>query len=335
MNAMEFLTGKLPAADPVTVADVGAMGGVARKWNALGERCRILAFEPDPREFAKLRNTDRVTYINYLLAEKSQPQTFFISRNGGMSSISQPNLELLGEFENVNRFDVVDRHEIPAVRTSSFDDVVHEYELPDLDFVKLDTEGSELGILKGSTKKVLPQIFGLQIEVEFIEKCKNQPLFRDVDAFLNTQGFQLMDLRRQFWKRKDFFDYQGKGQIVFGDALYFKRFDCFFEQLKGRDNAAAGRNKVYKCAAVCLVYRMFDVAVSLVRRGKDQGFLSSEESQAAEDTIKAASRQGDLPQFPGRQTMYKIFNRITNRLKPSSYLGWSDSDRVIGNIADR
>jgi Methyltransferase FkbM domain len=54
-----------------------------------------------------------------------------------------------------------------------------------VDAIKLDTQGSELDILRGATH-VLPTVSLIDIEVEFNELYDGQPLFCDVDRFLVT-----------------------------------------------------------------------------------------------------------------------------------------------------
>ena len=66
------------------------------------------------------------------------------------------------------------------------------------DFVKLDTQGTELYILEGMQHTLKRAIFGVEVEVEFIEMYKNQPLFNEVDIFMRKLGFHLFDLKKYF-----------------------------------------------------------------------------------------------------------------------------------------
>ena len=38
-------------------------------------------------------------------------------------------------------------------------------------------------------------IFGVEVEVEFIEMYQDQPLFNEVDSFMRERGFYLFDLK--------------------------------------------------------------------------------------------------------------------------------------------
>ena len=92
----------------------------------------------------------------------------------------------------------------------------------EIDYMKIDTQGSELEILKGSTN-FLDGIIGLEVEVEFVEIYKGQPLFPEVNEFIQSHGFSLIDMKRTFWKRRVRDAGDGKGQIIFADVLYFKQ----------------------------------------------------------------------------------------------------------------
>ena len=55
--------------------------------------------------------------------------------------------------------------------------------------VKIDTEGSELEILKGATKS-LQHILGLEVECEFFKLREKQPLFSEIQKFLENYDFE-------------------------------------------------------------------------------------------------------------------------------------------------
>ena len=328
------LADKIDARYPFTLVDVGAMGGIARKWDVLGKAVKVVAFEADERECSKLVSSGRIQYLNFLVHGKKEDVNFHISRASGKSSIFPPNMPFLSQFPGVERFEVVNQMHFSKEKVRSFDDLFLEGFLKDLDFLKLDTEGSELSILQGGRSKMLPQVFGVQLEVEFIEKCQGQPLFRHVDEFMAAQGFVLMDLRRQFWKRKKFLDYVGKGQMVFGDVLYFRSIESLKDNLAMLKDVDFRKSKIYKSVLVCMVYKIFDYAVDVAQMAFERQWLSKEELDHIVQSIKSCVRLNDGIYFPGRQLAYKVAWRLAEMLQPKSFLGFADGDRHIGNIRD-
>jgi len=315
--------------------DVGAMGGLPRKWLPLANYMDVIGFEPDLREFNMLvnRNNTGIKYFNYALSDKSSNFVYYITQGHGKSSIYKPNTDILSHYEDAQRFCVIKEDRLTSSRVKGLDFLFEENFVNDLDFIKLDTQGSELLILKGGEEKAIPKIFGMQIEIEFIEMYKGQPLFRHVDEFLDAKGFTLIDLRRQYWKRKDYYQYRGKGQLIFGDALYFKKIDVFFNEMSMLKDKECVRAKVLKSIIVCVVYKMFDYAVSLAKLGAKHDYFDVDECKKVISMIKNLSQKG-VPLGMHLGKIYPLVNLILKKFKPPSYLGWADGDPEIGNVKD-
>jgi len=314
--------------------DVGAMGGIPLKWSGMMGAMKVIAFEPDLREFYKLKSNDKIKYLNYVLHDKSEDLKYYITAGHGNSSIFKPNVDILSQYDDEERFQVIKESVISSTRVRNLDSIIEEDDLADIDFIKIDTQGSELNILKGAQKKVIPKILGIQIEVEFIEMYKNQPVFRDVDEFMDKNGLQLMDLRRFYWKRKDFCNYNGKGQLIFGDALYFKKLNVLFQGLSEINDKLYGRSKIFKSILTCLVYKMFDYAVSIANLGLRLKYFNKDECESVISEIQKYSAKGNFLDFCLNFKLYDMISLILKKVKSRSYSKWAHSDREIGNVKD-
>ena len=113
-----------------------------------------------------------------------------------------------------------------SMTMDSLDELSQSLALPQCDFLSLDTQGSELDILKGA-EITLNSCVGLQLEVAFAEVYKGQPLFNDIDVYLRSKGFV-------FIKFKGFQEYaplvtgvesRGEKMQVFADAIYLRSSD--------------------------------------------------------------------------------------------------------------
>jgi len=333
-TCLEFCLNNVKEKSSFTLVDVGAMGGIPEKWKSLVGSIDIIAFEPDEREFSKLKDHKNIRYYKNVLHSASDEVVFHISSDPGKSSIYKPNTRFLSQFENVSRFDIVDRKIFPKDQVKSLNSVVEDNQINDVDFIKIDVQGNELAVLEGCQKNVLPKLFGIQLEVEFIEHYENQPVFRDIDKFLSENGFQLVDLCRSYWKRKDYYDYPGKGQLTFGDALYFRTADGMKMQKDLLKDKIDIPSKIYKSILTCVVYRMFDYAVFLANFAVRENIISEEQCHLIKETVRGESKRGYFPNFWGKEFVYKVLNRITEKMIPKSYLGWADRDRMIGNVRD-
>lgn len=317
---------------PFVYIDIGAMGGIQRKWLPFADHMQTIGFEPDPREFKNLVDTGHMRYFNYALDKRSEDLAYYITKGHGKSSVFKPNIDLLSDFEDVERFDVVGEEIVPAARVKALDFLMKENLVNDADFIKIDTQGSELRIMEGAGA-ILRKIFGAQIEVEFVEMYKGQPLFRDVDGYLDSKGFALMDIKRHYWKRKDFYKYRGKGQLIFGDALYFKKIDIFCGEICAGSSGdpVYAKAKILKGVLICVVYKMFDYALSLAKSGLLHGRIDKDEHARISGLIKKCAQKG----IPSRINLWKVYgalNSLLQKFKPAS--GWAEADGFIGNVED-
>ncbi len=309
--------------------DVGAMGGISLYWKQLLNHCHVIAFEPDEREFIKLKSDAHITYLPYALYHSSQDLRFYISRDQGKSSIYPPNMALLKDFPDDQRYETIQEIEFSREKVKSLDEALATAGIKEVDFIKIDTQGSELDILKGA-KANLDLLCGVELEVEFAPLYKGQALFRDVDAFMDEKGFQLMNLRRSWWKRKKYTGYIGSGQLVFGDALYFRKIDSLLNALKQKDQAVRTA-KIIKAATISMVYRLPDYAIDLLDQANAKGWLEVSQFQQLSGLIRKEASSWGMPGLWGRSLLAKIFNRCAEMVRPASHLGFSDADRFIGN----
>jgi FkbM family methyltransferase len=211
------------------VLDVGARGEAAQPFREVASLVDVVGVEPDREECDRLRSDGTIagfrstTFLPIGLGSVPGRQTLHLCRSRGNSSCYRPNLSFLRRFPDPGRFEV--EAEVP-VGVAALDDIAREgtAPLPRIDFVKIDTQGFELDVLRGARATIAGQVVGVEIEVEFAPLYEGQPLFRDVDAFLAECGLTLFKLRRQEWVRRGFeHDAQGTaGQLVFGDALYLR-----------------------------------------------------------------------------------------------------------------
>ena len=95
-----------------------------------------------------------------------------------------------------------------------------------VDVLELDTQGSELEILRGADVLLRDNVLALQVEVEFAQMYTDQPLFGEVDSHLRGYGFSLSDLTRYLGRCRTLEPHQPtRGQLLWGQALYLRDYE--------------------------------------------------------------------------------------------------------------
>lgn len=248
--------------EKITLIDIGARYGIHKRWDAIASLLNVYAFEPDAEECARINASAeslpyRLECIPCALGDSAQSGIpLYICKDPGCSSLYQPNLEFARQFYFGDSMEVT---RTVQVSTERLDTICNQRNLrPDV--IKIDTQGYELNILKGSGS-VLDTVKFVELEVEFNEQYKDQPLFSDVDLFMRSRGFALLGLRRTYWRRQvtraDLRSPFG-GQIVHGDVLYYN------DKLLKDPAGYATREDLIKYCAVLSVYSQDDFVVHLL-----------------------------------------------------------------------
>ena len=172
-------------------------------------------------------------------------------------------------------------------------------------------------------------MFGLEIEVEFAQIYKNQPLFVDIDIFARNHGFQLFDICPLYWKREPGKNYgEQKGQIIFADVLYLKELEIFNKYLDGV-TVDFRKPKILKAISICALYGYMDYALELFR-GQENLFNENEIQVFNKFLKRNIPLSNKIPDFRGRNRIANIFFSIYNIIKPS-YHGWAFGGKNLGN----
>ncbi|MBI4385996.1 MAG: FkbM family methyltransferase, partial [Elusimicrobia bacterium] len=216
-----------------TLVDIGAAGGAHPRWGAFGN-IEIVGFEPFEAEFRKLKNSKNRRWLNIGLHQDPGTYPLHITRYPTNVSLLEPNRDVLSNLQfPIEDFDVLRSVPIPC---DSLDNVCREHGLRP-HALKIDTQGSELFILRGARRTLETSVFSVEVEVEFIPAYKNQPLFHEVHDFLTSTGFLLMDLGNRLHVKGRQAEGLGgpKSHWVTADALYFKALGPLERSLSSKD----------------------------------------------------------------------------------------------------
>lgn len=183
----EELSDILRAERLTSVVDIGAnpIDG-APPYKAMLSRglCRVIGFEPQAEALSRLNHArgPHEQYLPYAVGDGDEHMLRICSLEG-MTSLLVPDPERLALFNLFPAWATI-KSEIP-IETRRLDDVA---EIAEMDFLKMDVQGSELNILKNGREK-LAQAVAIQTEVSFVPLYKGQPSFGETDLALRELGF--------------------------------------------------------------------------------------------------------------------------------------------------
>lgn len=190
--------------------------------------------------------------------------------------------------------------------TQTLDAVLKSYPHIDADILSLNTEGTEFEILEGSSETIKTHLLALEVEVSFIPLRLNQKLFHEIFSQMQSLNFTLFDLQRYYWQREGAPLGQYAGQLVFGNALFFRSP----ENLQN-----LSEEKIKKYVQLLVLYGYFDIAFQVL-----QMHLISE------DTKKLMFELMDF-------TQKKYLKHGTQHDEKRWYLNRDKNFRNIGNLS--
>jgi FkbM family methyltransferase len=175
----------------INILDVGAAFLEKPPYQSLVDagRGRIFGFEPDKQACEQLNRKygSPHRFFPFFVGD-GRPATFHETNWAPTGSLYEPNTPLLQKFQNLA--EVTTPVATHAVKTTRLDDIA---EIVDIDFIKIDAQGSELAIFQNASC-ALSSAMLVQAEVLFVELYRGQAMFADVDTFLRAKDFQFHTL---------------------------------------------------------------------------------------------------------------------------------------------
>ncbi len=264
-------------AEPVVIFDIGARGGFNEEWGVFKDQVRLYCFEADEEEHKRLLADapPNVTYICSAVGGTSGPAKIYETHHPAGSGLYAARMEYFGRLLNRDNQIVEAEH---AIDVRTIDDIMKDYGCPAVDFIKLDVEGAEVDILKGSPGILdSKSLLGIQSEIRFHREINGSAPFYELEALVNEYGFRLYDLQFYHQSRRAlpypglydyrmpsgerFFAYTTHGQIQDGDAVYFRDLMIEPNRAVARDISISS---LLKLCAFLEIYSLNDCAAELI-----------------------------------------------------------------------
>lgn len=213
----------------ISILDIGAMSTSTPRYQSLVDQgfARLVEIEPNDRSLRSLSDDQKERFVGAYLGN-GDPAVFHDTCHPGCSSLLEPDPDVINTFHTIAcgpttaNFTVLRKRPVQTVRLDDLRD------LSPVDYLSIDTQGSELSILANGTR-VLADTLVLETEVEFLRLYKNQPLFGHLQIALDELGFV-------FHKLIDIVGRPARGwditppllpvsQMLWADAIFIRDFN--------------------------------------------------------------------------------------------------------------
>jgi FkbM family methyltransferase len=172
--------------DVMSFLDIGAnVGSFAMSIRNTFPDIEMFLIEANPFCDNALRNTG-IPYQVVCLSDKEQEVKFFFEDNNFQGTGASYYIEKTIHYSKKN---------FTTIQTKLLDDVIFSNfgNYKKFDFIKMDTQGSELDILRGA-KKTADHAKYILIETSLVEYNENAPLQDEVFKYMNSIGFKPVEL---------------------------------------------------------------------------------------------------------------------------------------------
>jgi FkbM family methyltransferase len=176
---------------PVLI-DIGASGQPPPIWRDIAPQSIYIGFDPDLREIHEDRTSgfQRSVIINEAVTEKKDAGevSFYLTRSPFCSTTLAPNPEATSHWLERDLFAVEAQ---ATVRATTIDAVLRRLELSSLDWVKLDTQGTDLRLINSISQDTLSRVMAIDTEPGLTDIYRCEDMFVNVHQDLTANGFWL------------------------------------------------------------------------------------------------------------------------------------------------
>jgi FkbM family methyltransferase len=179
---------------PVLV-DIGASGGAPAIWKSIASLSTYVAFDPDLRDMAQSFGGEfhrRIVFNKAVTDDAlSADVEFNLTAYPHCSSALTPNMEGLKDYAFQEYFATERKVRVPAITLGA---VLQQTELSRIDWMKIDTQGTDLRLFTSLSDGVRSRMLALDVEPGLINAYQGEDLFVDAHRHLTQHGFWLSNL---------------------------------------------------------------------------------------------------------------------------------------------
>jgi hypothetical protein len=185
---------------PVLV-DVGSTGETFPPFAAMAPFATLVAFDADSRAEndgfgSKFKEAFLIPKV--VASRDASSVEFILARFGECSSTLEPDPDVVGEYIFKDFFTTVGRTTLPAITLNA---VLDDLGLPGFDWVKVDSQGTDLRLLQSLREDAWANVLAVDVEPGLLPFYRSEDTFCACHDFLTSNGFFPSDIKAQSFAR--------------------------------------------------------------------------------------------------------------------------------------
>ena len=187
--------------EPVLV-DIGASGGSPKIWQPIRAHSTYVGFDGDDRDIRHPQQHEfrHAHFVHEVIAPNGDGEgcasprevTFYLTRSPYCCSTLRPNTLVTENFLSADSF-IVEREQ--RARAASLNELLDRLSLERIDWMKIDTQGTDLRIYSSLRREVRDRMLAIDAEPGLRGAYVGEDLFCDVHKQLMADGFWLSNLK--------------------------------------------------------------------------------------------------------------------------------------------
>ena len=260
---------------PPVLVDIGASGGLPRKWRLLAPYSVCIAFDADSRDFNEQptdqRGWRKLWLFNRLVTATSDPAIeFHLTRSPHCSSSLPPDGAALEPWAFRQLFDVDKVTSLPSISLAA---AMEAANVQRIDWFKCDSQGTDLRLFRSLPQEVQQAALAADFEPGIIDAYRGEDKLHQLMAYMDSLPFWVADMKikgsqridRHTWDRLNWIQRRSPKSFFrtspgWCEITYLNR--CEFEPPDERDLLLAW--------VFATVEQQHGFAATLARRGVEQ-----------------------------------------------------------------
>jgi hypothetical protein len=257
---------------PPVLVDIGASGGLPRKWRWLAPHSVCVAFDADSRDFSEqpddARGWRKLWLFNRLVTATSEPSVeFHLTASPHCSSSLRPNNAALQPWAFRSLFEVERCVSLPATTLPA---ALQRAGIMKVDWFKCDSQGTDLRLFRSLDGALQARVLAADFEPGIIDAYHGEDKLHQLMAYMDTLPFWVSNMTVKGSQRIDRPTWDGMNRIERRAARSFFRSApgwCEITYLNNCDAADSERDLLLAWV-FATVERQHGFGIELARRGQ-------------------------------------------------------------------